>query len=187
MNTSQPQPPSTPKLSDSQKTVLNWLRHCGPGTAAQITAVTALAYPTVTLALRRLHTAGLATSSGRAWTATPSSPHTPEDPTPLDEFPQRQPGLAPDGPEQPDVDPPAPNGRRPYRRTGTPRLAKGELRGLVLDYLREHPDLEFGPTAIAKALGRADGAVINACNKLAANGQALRTQDAPARFKATPS
>jgi len=42
------------------------------------------------------------------------------------------------------------------------RLGKGELGGLVLAYLRDHPG-EHSPTALAKALdGRSSGAVANA-------------------------
>ncbi|MCP2170090.1 MarR family transcriptional regulator [Goodfellowiella coeruleoviolacea] len=44
-----------------------------------------------------------------------------------------------------------------------PRLAPGALRGQVEDFLRERPGEEFGPAAIAKALGgKASGAVNNA-------------------------
>ena len=43
------------------------------------------------------------------------------------------------------------------------RLAPGGLRGMVEDYLRDHPGEEFGPTAIANALGgKSSGAVSNA-------------------------
>jgi hypothetical protein len=43
------------------------------------------------------------------------------------------------------------------------RLGKGALRGLVEEYLAEHPDLQFSPSAIAHALGRSSGAVANIC------------------------
>jgi len=44
------------------------------------------------------------------------------------------------------------------------RLASGALRGMVEDYLRDHPGDQFGPTAIAKALGgTSSGAVSNIC------------------------
>jgi hypothetical protein len=44
------------------------------------------------------------------------------------------------------------------------RLASGALRGMVEDYLRDHPSEQFGPTAIAKALGgKSSGAVSNIC------------------------
>jgi hypothetical protein len=63
------------------------------------------------------------------------------------------------------------------------RLAPGSLRGMVEDHLRDHPGEEFGPTAIAKALGgKSSGAVSNALDKLVADGTAVRTKEAPRRF-----
>ncbi|MEU0470921.1 MarR family transcriptional regulator, partial [Amycolatopsis sp. NPDC006131] len=65
----------------------------------------------------------------------------------------------------------------------TERLAPGALRGMVEDYLRDHPGDEFGPVAIAKALGgKSSGAVSNALDKLVADGTAVRTKDKPRRF-----
>ena len=46
------------------------------------------------------------------------------------------------------------------------RLPAGGLRGLVEDYLREHPDAAFGPSQIGKDLSRSGGAVANALTKL---------------------
>ena len=69
------------------------------------------------------------------------------------------------------------------------RLPSGGLRGLVEDWLRDHPGEEFSPNAIGKALGRSSGAVANALDKLVAAGYAAQTQDKPKRFtgaKATP-
>lgn len=62
------------------------------------------------------------------------------------------------------------------------RLGKGALRGLVEDFLREHPGQEFGPTALAKALHRSAGAINNACEKLVAEGYVHRARQAPKRF-----
>ncbi|GAB3671524.1 hypothetical protein REH65_00135 [Saccharopolyspora sp. ID03-671] len=62
------------------------------------------------------------------------------------------------------------------------RLAKGELRGLVEDYLAEHPGEEFSPGQIAKALDRSAGAINNALHKLSNDGYARQTQDSPKRF-----
>ena len=68
------------------------------------------------------------------------------------------------------------------------RLAPGALRGLVEDYLRDHPGEEFGPTAIAKALGgKSSGAVSNALDKLVEDGTAVKTQDTPRRFALAPA
>ncbi|WP_431879447.1 hypothetical protein [Amycolatopsis sacchari] len=59
---------------------------------------------------------------------------------------------------------------------------------MVEDYLRDHPDDEFGPTAIAKALGgKSSGAVSNALDKLVLDGTAMRTKDKPRRFRLAPS
>jgi hypothetical protein len=68
------------------------------------------------------------------------------------------------------------------------RLAPGELRGMVEDYLRDHPGEQFGPTTIANALGgKSSGAVSNALDKLVEDGVAVKTQDEPRRFALTPS
>ena len=65
------------------------------------------------------------------------------------------------------------------------RLAKGELRSLVLAYLNEHPG-EHTPTAVAKALqGRSAGAVANALATLATGGKIALTTVAPRRYRAT--
>jgi len=65
------------------------------------------------------------------------------------------------------------------------RLGKGELGAMVLDYLRNHPDDEVGPTVVARALGRSQGAVANALTKLAASGHAEVTSEAPRRYRRT--
>ncbi|MBQ0923069.1 MarR family transcriptional regulator [Saccharopolyspora endophytica] len=65
------------------------------------------------------------------------------------------------------------------------RLAKGELRGMVEDYLTAHPGAEFSPGQIAKALDRSAGAVNNALHKLADEGYAHQTQTSPKRFAAS--
>jgi len=68
------------------------------------------------------------------------------------------------------------------------RLAPGGLRGMVEDYLRDHPAEQFGPTAIANALGgKSSGAVSNALDKLVDDGVATKRQDKPRRFALAPS
>ncbi|MBV8992244.1 MAG: MarR family transcriptional regulator [Pseudonocardiales bacterium] len=68
------------------------------------------------------------------------------------------------------------------------RLAPGVLRGMVEDHLRDHPGQEFGPTAIAKALGgKSSGAVSNALDKLIADGTAVKTNEKPRRFTLAPA
>lgn len=63
------------------------------------------------------------------------------------------------------------------------RLAPGALRGQVEDWLRDHPDQNFGPTEIGRKLLRSSGAVANALEKLVANGVAVRTSDKPKRYQ----
>ena len=68
------------------------------------------------------------------------------------------------------------------------RLAPGALRGMVEDYLRDHPGEEFGPTAIAKELGgKSSGAVSNALDKLVEDKTAVKTNDKPRRFALAPA
>jgi hypothetical protein len=87
-----------------------------------------------------------------------------------------------DGGAEPAVDP-ASGGKANDKE----RLASGALRGMVEDFLREHPGEEFGPTAIAKDLGgKSSGAVSNALDKLVEDGVAVKTQDKPRRFALTP-
>jgi hypothetical protein len=70
----------------------------------------------------------------------------------------------------------------------TGRLASGALRGMVEDHLRDHPDEQFSPVAIAKALGgKSSGAVSNALDKLVDDGVAAKTQDKPRRFALAPA
>jgi hypothetical protein len=67
------------------------------------------------------------------------------------------------------------------------RLAPGALRGMVEDYLRDHPGEEFGPTAIANTLGgKSSGAVSNALDKLVEDKTAVKTKDKPRRFALAP-
>lgn len=67
------------------------------------------------------------------------------------------------------------------------RLAPGALRGQVEDFLRDHPEDEFSPHEIGKALARSSGAVHNALTKLTTLGTARRTSDRPKKFAlATP-
>jgi DNA-binding MarR family transcriptional regulator len=73
-------------------------------------------------------------------------------------------------------------GERDTDTTGAARLGRGELSGLVLDYLTEHGGEGIGPSAIAKALERSSGAVGNACERLTETGKLRRTSDAPRRY-----
>jgi hypothetical protein len=66
------------------------------------------------------------------------------------------------------------------------RLPPGGLRGMVEDYLREHPDNAFGPNQIGKHLARSGGAVANALDKLVDAGSAVLTQSKPRRYALAP-
>ncbi|SDN05653.1 hypothetical protein [Allokutzneria albata] len=80
------------------------------------------------------------------------------------------------------------SGPLPDGETKLQRLAPGTLRGMVEDYLRDHPGEEFGPTAIAKDLGgKSSGAVSNALDKLVIDGTAVKTNDNPRRFTLAPA
>ncbi|MFL6115196.1 MAG: MarR family transcriptional regulator [Catenulispora sp.] len=73
--------------------------------------------------------------------------------------------------------------------TGTsgPRLGKGELRAMVEQYLRDHPEQAWTPSKIGKALGRSAGAVSNAAGKLIQDGTARTFDDAPHRVQIIPA
>lgn len=66
------------------------------------------------------------------------------------------------------------------------KLGKGQLRSLVLGYLRDRPDEEHSPTAIGNALHRSSGAVGNALTKLAADGAVTETSAKPRRYAVRP-
>lgn len=72
--------------------------------------------------------------------------------------------------------------REPFDPLPEGRLKAGALRELTEHYLRMHPGEEFGPTHIGKALGRSQGAVNNALEKLTLAGTVVKTQEAPKRF-----
>jgi predicted transcriptional regulator len=65
----------------------------------------------------------------------------------------------------------------------SPRLAKGGLRALVVDYLTAHPGEEMTAPKIGKSLGRSSGAVANALDTLVKNGQAELTREKPRTFR----
>jgi DNA-binding MarR family transcriptional regulator len=66
------------------------------------------------------------------------------------------------------------------------RLPPGGLRGMVEDYLREHPDQAFGPSELGRKLGRSGGAVANALVKLVEAGSAVCAQAKPLRYTLAP-
>ncbi|MEU7140431.1 hypothetical protein ABZ942_13345 [Nocardia sp. NPDC046473] len=72
-------------------------------------------------------------------------------------------------------------------RSGNMTLPPGSLRGLVEDYLREHPGQEFTPVQIAKELNRSSGAVSNALYALVGRFVAQITCERPLRFMLHPN
>ena len=67
------------------------------------------------------------------------------------------------------------------------RLLPGGLHGMVEDFLRAHPNEEFGPGAIAKALSRSSGAVSNALDRMVVSDLAVQTSSKPKRFQLAPA
>jgi len=54
---------------------------------------------------------------------------------------------------------------------------------MVEDHLRDHPDEDWGPVAIGKALRRSSGAVANALERLVTQNVAHRTSERPKRYR----
>lgn len=81
-----------------------------------------------------------------------------------------------------------PSRARTKARTKQPRagerLRPGQLDGLILGYLKDHPAEPLGPTAVAKALQRSSGAVGNALARLAAAGKIRQADEHPRRYTA---
>ena len=65
---------------------------------------------------------------------------------------------------------------------GPSRLAAGQLRGMVEEYLAEHPG-PHGPVAIGHALGHSSGAIANALERLVETGWAERSGERPKRYQ----
>lgn len=71
---------------------------------------------------------------------------------------------------------------RPKQPDAAQRLRPGQLDGLILGYLEDHPAEPLGPTAVAKALQRSSGAVGNALARLAAAGKIRQAGEHPRRY-----
>lgn len=104
--------------------------------------------------------------------------------------------LASAAPDPTASDPTAPDDAGPepaLRETAQPetavtkgsggRLARGELRSLVREYLASRPGDGVGPSAIGKALGRSQGAVSNSLATMAARGEVVLVSDKPRRYR----
>jgi hypothetical protein len=59
---------------------------------------------------------------------------------------------------------------------------------MVLAHLRAHPELDFSPGELAKALDRptSRGAIIKICKRLVDDGLAIRTHHRTQRYRAAP-
>ena len=70
-----------------------------------------------------------------------------------------------------------------------PALPAGALYAMVLAHLRAHPDLDFSPAELARALGRptSRGAIIKICWRLVEENLAVRTQQRPQRYRLAPA
>ncbi|MGO4615669.1 hypothetical protein AB4305_14940 [Nocardia sp. 2YAB30] len=124
-------------------------------------------------------------SSQSGATAQPDSGTAPADPGPDTGRPESA-VSAPTGdePADPAPDTPAPGPDVAVVQQESPeRLAPGALRGQVEDFLRDHPDTEFSPHQIGKAITRSSGAVHNALVKLTETGLATQTSAAPKKFR----
>jgi hypothetical protein len=69
------------------------------------------------------------------------------------------------------------------RASNGERLKPGELEGLVLTYLQEHPAEPLGSGAVAKALQRSSGAVGNGLARLTRAKKVRQVNDKPRRYQ----
>lgn len=63
------------------------------------------------------------------------------------------------------------------------RLGRGALVAMVADYLANRPGGALGPTGVAKALDRSQGAVSNALAALAERGEVVLVSEHPRRYR----
>jgi predicted transcriptional regulator len=181
-----PEPTSEPSAATKARTETEdklWAAlHASPNsTAADLSVAATIGKSTAAKILAKwagdgsvTRTAGIAEGGRRAadlWaiTETDIAAPTAKDAEPMDAVTAPEPGDGDDASDNGGREEPA-------------RLAPGALRGLVEDYLSDHPGEEFSPSAIGKALDRSSGAVNNALEKLVLDGYAVKTKEAPKRF-----
>ncbi|MEC3915507.1 hypothetical protein [Nocardia sp. CDC160] len=92
-------------------------------------------------------------------------------PAPAEDAPAPTPGVCPTC------------GQKVKKSQGT---QPGALRGMVEDWLREHPDQEATPGQISKEINRSSGAIVNALFSLVGKGIAVETCERPHKFKLHP-
>lgn len=145
-----------------------------PGTtAAELAAAAGIGQSTANKALAALEADGAAQRlpGGRseAGRRQPDRWHPPEPPEPAE------------APSVADKDPEA--AKDPQAEPAAARLGRGELAGLVLEFLAARPGEAVGPAAVAKSLGRSAGAVSNALGRLAEAGTVRLVADSPRRYR----
>ncbi|BFU47719.1 hypothetical protein [Krasilnikovia sp. MM14-A1004] len=132
-------------------------------------------------------------------TAEPAEPEPKPDADPKPAAEHESVGSNSGTPDVPDPDAPATRTTRAYRKPVKPRRPKGALRAAILAALTDNPDRAFRVGEMCKIIDGADrdgmfskagpGAVVNALDKLANDGHALRVSEAPAsyQFQAKPA
>ena len=143
-----------------------------PGTtAAELAAAAGIGQSTAAKALAALEADGAAQRipGGRseAGRRQPDRWHPPKSPVPA----EAPPVAAKDPAKDPEAGPAA------------ARLGRGELAGLVLEFLAARPGEAVGPAAVAKSLGRSAGAVSNALGRLAEAGTVRLVAESPRRYR----
>ena len=162
-----------------------------PGaTAAEVAGALGIGRSTAAKRLARLETVGALQRSpgGRSagakvadrWFPAPVGAGTPPEQAPSED-------RAPAG-DAAATDPPGADAATANDESSGPeasrRLAPGALGALVREYLAARPSQSFGPSGIAKALGRSAGAVSNALSAMAASGEAVQVAQRPRRYRA---
>ena len=161
-----------------------------PGaTAAEVASALGIGRSTAAKRLARLETAGVLQRSpgGRSAGAKVADRWFPA-PVGAGAPPEQAPGedRAPAG-DAAATDPPGADAAAADESSGpeaSRRLAPGALGALVREYLAARPNQSFGPSGIAKALGRSAGAVSNALSAMAASGEAVQVAERPRRYRA---
>ena len=163
-------------------------------TAAEVAGALGIGRSTAAKRLARLEAAGTIRRNpgGRSggarvadrWSLATPAPetHPPEGAT--SEDPAATSGEAA-SPSEPDPSDPGTGGGTRSEASGDAngRLAPGALGALVREYLAARPGQSFGPSGIAKALGRSAGAVSNALSTMAAAGEVQLVAERPRRYR----
>lgn len=195
----------TAASTPSAEAVLDALRQRPGATAAELAEAAGVGRSTASKALATLEADGRASRQAGApqggrpapdrWTLLPDPDQAGHGPTPASPLVADQPATAATRSQAP---PDASDAEAATSATGRPgagadqpagtpagggpRLRPGALRGLVGAWLAERPGQSFGPTQIAKELGRSAGAVGNALGTMADHGQVVQTSRKPRRY-----